>query len=120
MRRGLSLLVPLLALPLLAASPPRTITLDVPAQVSTLPVPAKPPRVRPRTAYEPAPLPNRDIDGPVAPRASNDPTVAPSLFTRNDTYRGEGFARGSSATAEQERRVRPGAGLNLRMPFAPN
>lgn len=116
----LRLCLPLLMLPVLAAGPHRGIQLEVPQQGSPLPSPPRPPRILPPSAYQPAPLPNRNLDAPRGPRASNETTVAPSLFNRTDTYRGEGFAPGSSASAEQDRRVRPGAGINLRMPFAPN
>ncbi len=112
------MLLPLFAIPLLAASPPqRGLSLQVPQNNSTLlPVlPSAPPTTAPD--YLPAPLPNRDLDGPMAPRASNAPSLAPSLFTRSDQYRGEGYNRGSTAQAEQERRIKPGAGFNLRMPL---
>ena len=115
--------LPLLALPLLAASPPqRGLSLQVPppsssSSSSLLPLPPTPPARVPAQTFDPAPLPNRDVDGPLAPRASGAPSVAPSLITRSDQYRGEGYSRGSTAQTEQERRLRPGAGFNLRMPF---
>ena len=110
----------LLALPLLGAAPPkRGLSLHVSPQDSAfLPVPPAPPTLPRRGPnYEPAPLPNRDVDAPIGPRASTATSVAPSLFTRPDQYRGEGYSRGSSAQTEQERRLRPGAGFNLRMPL---
>ena len=114
-------ILPLLARPLLAASPPqRGLSLQVPPPASSstlLPLPPTPPARVPTQTFDPAPLPNRDVDGPLAPRASGAPSVAPSLITRSDQYRGEGYSRGSTAQAEQERRLRPGAGFNLRMPF---
>ncbi len=85
-----------------------------------LPVPPAPPRGGPSQSlpnYDPAPTPNRDLDGPRAPRASNSPELAPGLFTRGEQYRGEGYSPGSSAQAEQDRRARPGAGFKLRMPL---
>ncbi len=112
------LLLPFVALPLLAASPPqRGLSLQVPQNNATLlPLPPAPPAAGPPD-YAPAPLPNRDLDGPLTPRASNAPSLTPSLFTRSDQYRGEGYNRGSGAQSEQERRVKPGAGFNLRMPL---
>ena len=113
-----TLLIALAALPLLAAAPaPRGLALQVPSDGEMLPVPRRP-APRPAATFQPAPLPNRDVDAPTA-RAGNAPYVAPSLFTRTDTYRGEGYAPGSTAASEQERKVKPGAGFNLRMPFAP-
>ncbi len=110
----------LLGLP--AAAQQRPLSLQVPANPGTLlPVPARPfATTPPASPFEPAPLPNRDVEGPTGPRASSAPSLAPSLFTRSDTYRGEGYSRGSTAQAEQERRVKPGAGFNLKVPFAPN
>lgn len=113
-------LLPLLALPLLAASPPpRGFNLTMPGDASPLPVtPPNPPAPAPLPQrYAPAPLPNRDVDAPLGPRASNEPRVAPGLFTRSDQYRGEGFSSGSSAQTEQEKRLRPGAGINLHLPL---
>lgn len=85
-----------------------------------LPLPPAPPRIRPPSSgpsYDPAPTPNRDLDAPVGPRASNAPELAPGLFTRGQQYRGDGYSAGSSAQSEQERRARPGAGFKLRMPL---
>ncbi len=85
-----------------------------------LPVPPTPPRSAQTQSgpnYDPAPTPNRDVDAPQGPRANNSPELAPSLFTRGQQYRGEGYSPGSSAQAEQERRARPGAGFKLRLPL---
>ncbi len=85
-----------------------------------LPLPPTPPRSAPTgpgPRYDLAPTPNREIDAPQGPRASNSPELAPSLFTRGQQYRGEGYSQGSSAQAEQERRALPGAGFKLRMPL---
>ena len=109
----------LLALPLLAVAAERRLDLQVSPPDSSLPVPPTPPTAGPASTYQPAPLPNRDVELS-APRASNAPSVGPSLFTRPDQYRGDGFAKGSTAQTEQEKRVRPGAGLSLRLPFSPN
>lgn len=109
-----------LALLVSAAGPQRGYSLEVPANAGmTLPGARAPARIVPRSAYAPAPLPNRNVDGPVAPRASNEPSVGASLFTRSDTYRGESLGGGSSAASEQERKVLPGAGFSLKMPLAP-
>lgn len=116
------LLLPL-ALLLIAASPHhrgKRLSLAVPHDPTPL-VPASPSPLRltpkPGPDYEPAPLPNRDVSGPVAPRASTAPSFAPSLFTTRNQYRGDGFAPNSTAQAEQEKRLRPGAGFSLHMPF---
>ena len=117
------LLIPL-ALPLLAAAPqPSKFILAVPAdsnpllpvgpQAYSLGIPARGP------VYEPAPLPNRDLSAPRAARDSNEPTLAPTLFTTKNQYRGDGFSPNSSAQTEQEKRVKPGAGFSLHMPLTP-
>lgn len=94
-----------------------------PAPSPLLPLPQRPQdALRPPTnsAFEPAPTPNRDASGPAAPRASNEPQLSPTLFTRRNQFRGDGYSPGSTAQEEQERKVRPGAGFNLRMPLTPN
>lgn len=117
------LLLPVIALPLLAAAPPqRWLSLAVPTNNSPLlPVAPDSPAVvaRGTPSYEPAPTPNRDVRAPAGPRASNAPSLAPSLFTTKDQYRGDGFSPGSTAQSEQEKRIKPGAGFSLHMPFTP-
>ena len=115
-----TILAPLLATASPAATPQRGLSLQVPGDASPLPLTATPDTPRPAPKYAPAPRPNRDLEAPSGPRGTYDPKVGPSLITRGDTYRGEGFSKGSSAQGEQERRVKPGAGLNLTVPFAPN
>ena len=70
----------------------------------------------PATRFEAAPVPNRDVDAPLA-RAGTDPSLSAGLFTRRDQYRGEGITPNSSAQIDQERHVLPGAGFKLRMPL---
>jgi hypothetical protein len=115
----ISIALAVLALPLLAVAAERRLDLQVSPGGSPLPLPPAPPANGPASTFQPAPLPNRDVEL-ASPRASNAPSVGPSLFTRPDQYRGDGFAKGSTAQAEQEKRVRPGAGFSLRLPFAPN
>ena len=112
----LVLLLPVPALPQhrglnLQATPPSSPLLPLP--------PTPPPGGAPGMglSYDLAPTPNRDLDVPAGPRAKAAPQLTPGLFTRSEQYRGEGFSAGSSAQAEQERRVRPGAGLKLRLPL---
>lgn len=107
-----------LALPLMAAAPlQRPLSLAVPADGSfSLDQPA--PRGR-APSFQPAPLPNREVSTPTGPRSSNEPRLAPTLFTTRTQFRGDGFSPGSTAQSEQERNLRPGAGFSLHMPFAP-
>lgn len=78
-----------------------------------MPAPAGP-------VFTPAPVPNRDAAAPTGPKVRRpDTELSPSLFNRSDQYRGDGYINGSTAQSEQEKRVRPGAGFNLRMPLQP-
>ncbi len=107
-----------LAFPLMAASPRKQpLTLAVPPDGGfSLTAPATPGAAPP---FQLAPLPNRDLSTPQGPRASNEPTLAPTLFTTRTQFRGDGFSPGSTAQSEQERKLKPGAGFSLHMPFAP-
>ena len=122
MRRFASIMAPLLPVllsPVPALPQHRGLNLQAtPPSSRLLPLPPTPPGA-PRAGpnYDLAPTPNRDLDVPAGPRAKAAPELAPGLFTRSEQYRGEGFSSGSSAQAEQERRVRPGAGFKLRLPL---
>jgi hypothetical protein len=116
------LLLPIVV-PLLAAGPvPRQqLSLAVPTDPSPLlPLSSSPLSLTPKPGptFEPAPTPNRDVSGPMT-RASDKPSFGPSLFTTRNQFRGDGFSPGSTAQSEQEKRVKPGAGFSLHMPFAP-
>lgn len=108
-------------LPLIAAAPmERPLTLGVPAengfslgQTAPRAASARPP------SFLPAPLPNRDLATPAPERATNEPTLAPTLFTTRTQFRGDGFSPGSTAQSEQEKKLRPGAGFSLHMPLTP-
>lgn len=111
-----------LSLVLMAASPPqRGFIVAVPEQPGLGLGARKPPRaVVPSGSLQPAPLPNRGVEGPAHERAGRDTEISPTVPQRSDTYRGDGFSRGSTSQAEQQRRTTLGAGFNLKMPFAPN
>lgn len=107
-----------LAFPLIAAAPMQPpLTLSVPADGGfSLGAPALP---KGAPSFQPAPMANRDLSTPQGARASNEPTVSPTLFTTRTQFRGDGFSQGSTAQSEQEHKLRPGAGISLHMPFAP-
>lgn len=115
------LAVSALSLLVMAAAPPqRGFVVAVP-DVSGYGLGGRAPTLAPPTSgLQPAPLPNRDVEGPAQGRAGTETRVSPTVLQRSDTYRGEGFSRGSTAQAEQERRAKPGAGFNVKVPFAPN
>lgn len=124
MRRFASMVAPLLPVLLLPAPAlPQHRGLNLQATPPSSPLLPLPPMPPPGGAagtgpnYDLAPTPNRDLDVPAGPRAKAAPQLAPGLFTRSEQYRGEGFSAGSTAQAEQERRVRPGAGFKLRVPL---
>ena len=100
----------------LAAAPTRGVNTMTAPSFSIEPSPA---RRAPATTpgFTPAPVPNQDVAAPSGPRAGKDAAIAPSFFTRRDQYRGEGYSAGSSSQVQQERRVQPGAGVNLRVPL---
>ena len=115
--KAMRLALPLLSL--LVGGAGHTYNFQVQGSGFGLPVPPEPPMSGPPPKYQPAPLPNRDVEL-AKPRASTATTVSPSLFTRPDEYRGDGFSKGSTAQSEEEKRVKPGAGLSLHMPLSPN
>ena len=100
---------------LTGASTPPNYTPPAPPPVSSFTTQA-PARVTAPPGYTTAPTPNDDAAAPVT-RASKDTSLAPGFFSRRDQYRGEGLSPGSSAQIEQDRRAKPGAGINLRMPL---
>ncbi len=106
-----------LALPCVAAAPATSSFIPAPSVPAiTMQRQALIPTPNPNPGYTSAPTPNQDASAPQA-KASNAPYVAPGFFTRTDQYRGEGLTPSSSAQAEQDRRAKPGAGFNLRMPI---
>jgi len=89
----------------------------------SFPGPALSPLIAPgpaaNPAFTPAPIPNRDAPVPTGPRASTAPELSPGLFGRRPSYRGEAYTPNSSAQSGQDRRTRPAAGFNFRVPLTP-
>ena len=108
-------LLPVVALLAMAAAPKQAFVTNTPMPDFPSQTTAPAPVVVP-PGYITAPTPNQDAFGPTA-RASKDASVGPGLFTRRDQYRGEGISASSSAQAEQDRRVKPGAGIKLSVPI---
>ena len=106
------------AFPIMAAAPlQQPLSLAVPADGGfSLGAPASPGAV---PSFQPAPLPNRNVYTPQGPRASNEPSLAPTLFTTRTQFRGDGFSPGSTAQSDQEKKLKPGAGFSLHMPLSP-
>lgn len=124
MKRMLSATLPVLAPLLMGASPPRGFDLQAsPSSPPPLFGPLSPPGgMAPKVErdYAPAPIPNRDVNAPAGPRASNDPRFSPTIINRRDQYRGEALDPKSSSQVDQEHRLVPGAGFSLRMPLSPH
>lgn len=100
----------------MAAAPPAGFSITTPApSFSVTPDPLG--KTTAPLGYAPAPLPNRDAVTPTSPRSSSDASLTPGVFTRSDQYRGQGLSPSSSVQSDQNRRVRPGGGLNLNMPL---
>ena len=115
MIKAATALLPVVALMLIAAAPKQAFVTNTPMPDFPPAVSAPAPALAPQ-AYVTAPTPNQDAFGPTT-RASNAASVGPGLFTRRDQYRGEGLSASSSAQAEQDRRVKPGAGIKLSVPI---
>lgn len=68
--------------------------------------------------YTLAPTPDTSVSSPQPPDAnSKTPEWSPSLFRPKRTYRGEGFIHGSTAQDQQQRRLAPAPGINLKVPL---
>jgi hypothetical protein len=77
--------------------------------------PATPPRP-PAGTLAPAPIPNQDIDAPVARAAPREPRLEPAFFSRKAEFEGDGFSAGSNLDYNTEDKDKPAAGLNLSVP----
>jgi hypothetical protein len=69
--------------------------------------------------YTNAPVPNTDATIPFVKDPSKDQAqLGPGVFAPPATgYRGEGYTPGSSVDGEQQRKVKPGGGISLKVPL---
>jgi len=67
------------------------------------------------TVFQPAPMPDQDIDPPHGASA-HGPSLTPALFSHKAEFEGDGYSRGSDLGHEQDKRRQPAAGLNLSVP----
>jgi hypothetical protein len=74
-------------------------------------------QTRSASNYEPAPMPNWDLNAPLAPDTSREASVRPDLFMNKDQWRGNGFLGHDTAQSDQERHLRPAPGITVRMPL---
>jgi hypothetical protein len=112
----------LLVAPLLASAAAgqtaRGLFLQAQPDSPLLPVPPARPGAPPDPrVFQPAPTPNRDLYAPLGPRASNAPELAPEVYSRKDSYRGDGLTQGSSSENSVDRRAKPAPGFSLHLPL---
>jgi hypothetical protein len=112
-----------LATVLMAAGPNKTLTIS-PGAAALFTDPAGAGRVHDVTAtvgsgFTKAPVPNSEAGIPFVKNPNaKQAQLAPNLFSPPGTgYRGEGYIPSSSADAEQQRKVKPGAGVSLKVPL---
>ena len=119
---ALLLAAPLLAVPLVVrgaqAQSTRGLFLQAQPEAPLLPLPPARPGAPPDPrVFQPAPTPNRDVYAPLGPRASTAPELAPEVYSRKDSRRGEGVNAGASNEGSLDRRTMPAAGFSLHMPL---
>jgi hypothetical protein len=66
-------------------------------------------------AFQPAPVPNPDIDPPHGATHS-EPSLTPALFSSSSVFEGDGYAPGSDPDSGLDKRRKPAAGLNWVVP----
>jgi len=65
--------------------------------------------------FEPAPMPDRDMAAPSATRSA-EAGLQPTLFSKKQEFRGDGFSPDAPAQSAEERNRKPGLGFNFSMP----
>jgi len=83
---------------------------------SALPAaPPEKPRLGVSGAFQPAPMPDPDIEAPSG-GGSRGASLAPALFSHKEEFAGDGFAPASNADYGLDHRRAPAAGLNWSVP----
>ena len=100
-----------------AAGPTNSFLTVTPLPEFPAPVTKNKPAASAPADYTAAPTPNQDAIAPTPPKGSQDASLSPGFFQRRNPTTGEGYVASSSVQSEQERRVKPGAGLSLSMPL---
>ena len=67
------------------------------------------------TSYQPAPMPDPDIDPPHGAFARG-PSLTPALFSHKEEFNGDGYAGASDPDHGLDHRRTPAAGLNWSVP----
>lgn len=68
------------------------------------------------SAYQPAPVPDRDLSAPVEAQGSG-PQFDPTLFTPRQQFRGDGFMPGSTEQSVAQKNIGAAPGFNLKVPL---
>jgi hypothetical protein len=66
-------------------------------------------------AFQPAPVPDPDIDPPHG-GARSEPSLTPALFSSTRVFDGDGYSAGSDPDSGLDKRRKPAAGLNWVVP----
>ena len=74
-----------------------------------------PVEVHAAAAFQPAPMPDPDIDPPHGASAGG-PSLAPAFFEHKAEFSGDGYASASDPDHGLDKRRTPAAGLNLSVP----
>ncbi len=72
----------------------------------------------PATGFTAAPVPNADIDAPVAIDANaTQPSIKPTILRSTPVWRGDGYVPGSVANPDQSKKLTPSPGAILSVPL---
>lgn len=118
MRCTMLALVPVAALVLAAGPAPRGRPLSLavtPGLSSDAPVLGSPAPAG-GSAYQSAPVPDRDLSAPAAAENSG-PQFDPTLFTPRRQFRGDGFTPGSTEQNVAQKNMGAAPGFNLKVPL---
>lgn len=107
--------------PARAASAGSSMATPLPADALLVPPrAAKPDAGLSASGFAPAPMPDPDLQRPLADMMAERPrtAVVPNLFGQQpDRPRGEGYVQGSAGQYDPDRRLRPSPSVNLKVPL---
>ena len=67
-------------------------------------------------AFQPAPMPDPDVDPPSGGGSARGASLTPAIFSHKEEFAGDGFAAASDADHGLDHRRAPAAGLNWSVP----
>ena len=83
---------------------------------TALPVAQPQPKLSVSGAFQPAPMPDPDVDPPSGASSARGASLTPALFSHKEEFAGDGFAAASDADHGLDHRRAPAAGLNWSVP----